>query len=62
MTTVGNGDGYPVTATGKFVALALMTRGIALLGVVTATFVSWLVERVAVDTQSSPPCVRRWTP
>lgn len=46
MTTVGYGDRYPVTDTGRFVAAALMVAGIALLGVVTAAFASWLVERV----------------
>lgn len=47
MTTVGYGDRYPTTATGRFVAAALMVGGIALLGIVTATLASWLVERVA---------------
>jgi voltage-gated potassium channel len=47
VTTVGYGDRYPVTATGRFVAAALMVGGIALLGAVTATLASWLVERVA---------------
>ena len=51
ITTVGYGDRYPTTTTGRFVAVALMLGGIALLGVVTATLASWLVERVttAVD-------------
>ncbi|WP_426593686.1 potassium channel family protein [Cellulomonas sp. McL0617] len=47
ITTVGYGDRYPVTPTGRFIAAALMVGGIALLGVVTATLASWLVERVA---------------
>jgi voltage-gated potassium channel len=47
MTTVGYGDEYPVTTTGRFIAAALMVGGIALLGVVTATLASWLVQRVA---------------
>ena len=47
MTTVGYGDRYPVTTTGRFIAAALMVGGIALLGVVTATLASWLVQRVA---------------
>ena len=46
MTTVGYGDRYPVTSIGRLVAFALMVGGIALLGTVTATLASWLVERV----------------
>ncbi|WP_341268016.1 potassium channel family protein [Gordonia malaquae] len=46
MTTVGYGDRYPVTTSGRFVAAALMLAGIALLGVVTATVASWLIERI----------------
>lgn len=47
VTTVGYGDRYPVTVTGRLVAFGLMLGGIALLGVVTATLASWLVERVS---------------
>lgn len=46
MTTVGYGDVYPATTTGRFVAFALMLGGVALLGVVTATLASWLVSSV----------------
>ena len=35
------------TATGRFIAVGLMVAGIALLGVVTATLASWLVQKVA---------------
>ncbi|MDO3649306.1 potassium channel family protein [Nocardia mangyaensis] len=52
MTTVGYGDLVPVTTTGRFVAAALMIAGIALLGVVTATFASWLIERVDESAKS----------
>lgn len=47
MATVGYGDYYPTTTTGKIVAVGLMLGGIALLGSVTATFASWLIEHVA---------------
>lgn len=47
MTTVGYGDTYPVTGTGRLVAAALMLAGIALLGVVTASLASWLIDRVS---------------
>jgi voltage-gated potassium channel len=46
ITTVGYGDYYPVTPTGQFVAVGVMIGGIALIGVVTATLASWIVERV----------------
>lgn len=47
VTTVGYGDYSPSTATGRCIAVALMIAGIALLGVVTATLASWLVQKVA---------------
>lgn len=53
VTTVGYGDRYPVTGTGRAVAIGLMLAGIALIGVVTATFASWLIERVAAVTEHS---------
>ncbi len=59
VTTVGYGDHFPVTATGRFVAGGLMVAGIALLGVVTATFASWLIERVAQVEEASQAATRR---
>jgi len=47
ISTVGYGDHYPVTLIGRAVAAALMVSGIAVLGVVTASIGSWLVERVS---------------
>ncbi len=49
VTTVGYGDLHPVTGTGRIVAAALMIAGITLLGAVTATLASWIVERVSED-------------
>jgi voltage-gated potassium channel len=46
VTTVGYGDRYPTTGTGRLVAVGLMLAGIALLGVVTASFASWLLDKV----------------
>lgn len=46
VSTVGYGDRYPVTAQGRAIAVGLMVGGVALLGVVTATFAAWLVEQV----------------
>lgn len=49
MTTVGYGDRYPVTGGGRLVAVGLMVGGIALLGAVSATLASWLIETVEAE-------------
>jgi voltage-gated potassium channel len=54
MTTVGYGDRFPVTTEGRFVAVGLMIGGIALIGVVTASFATWLLDKIReaeTDTQ-----------
>ncbi|MFV2103900.1 potassium channel family protein [Micromonospora sp. LOL_024] len=55
ITTVGYGDFYPVTMTGRFVALGLMIGGIGLIGFVTGSLATWIVERVSagVDKPSA---------
>ncbi len=47
MTTVGYGDLYPVTVLGRAIAAVLMIGGISLIGVVTGSLASWIVQRVA---------------
>jgi voltage-gated potassium channel len=44
VTTVGYGDRFPVTGTGRAVAVSLMLAGIALLGVITASVAAWFVK------------------
>lgn len=46
VTTVGYGDTYPVTGTGRLIGVVLMLAGIALLGIVTAAIASLLIEQV----------------
>lgn len=53
ITTVGYGDLYPVTGTGRFIAAGIMLGGIALIGVVTATLASYIVERVAQQDETA---------
>ena len=52
ITTVGYGDFTPLTLRGRFVACVLMLGGVAVLGVVTATLSSWIVQRVG-DAEKS---------
>ena len=59
ITTVGYGDFAPVTAEGRFIAVGLMLGGIALLGVVTATIASWIVEQVAQRDEEEKTATRR---
>ena len=59
VTTVGYGDRFPITGTGRLVAVALMLAGIALLGVVTAAFASWLIERVTEAEEVSQAATRQ---
>jgi voltage-gated potassium channel len=47
VTTVGYGDVYPITVVGRLIAVSLMIGGISLIGVVTASIASWIVERVS---------------
>ena len=58
ITTVGYGDLSPVTVEGRMIAVALMVGGIGLLGVVTATLASWIVERVARKDEDQQAATR----
>ncbi len=51
VSSVGYGDLVPVTGVGRLVAGGLMVAGIGILGVVTATLASYLVEQVSVHDE-----------
>ena len=52
VTTVGYGDTFPVTGTGRMVAVALMVVGISLVGVITATVAAWFVSQTQDAAQA----------
>lgn len=55
LTTVGYGDTVPVTLLGRVIAAGLMACGLALLGAVTGSFSSWLVQTFARQEDKRPP-------
>jgi len=48
ITTVGYGDHHPVTVPGRWIAAGLMVIGVALVGVITATVVTWFFSELDV--------------
>lgn len=59
ITTVGYGDLTPVTVAGRFIATGVMISGIALLGVVTATIASWIIDQVGRRSEEAQTATRR---
>lgn len=53
IATVGYGDTYPVTATGRFLAVMLMGGGIVIVGTTSAIVVSYITERIAANRAAS---------
>ncbi|MFZ3556185.1 potassium channel family protein [Streptomyces sp. BH055] len=54
LSTVGYGDLAPVTALGRLVAVGVMACGLALLGAVTGSFSSWLLQVFARESERPP--------
>jgi voltage-gated potassium channel len=59
ITTVGYGDRYPVTTTGRVIAVLLMIGGIAMLGIVTGSLASWIVDMISAEDQKSNQITRQ---
>ncbi|MER5381205.1 potassium channel family protein [Streptomyces sp. NPDC002688] len=55
LSTVGYGDVTPVTPRGRTIAVVIMTCGLALLGAVTGSFSSWLLQVFAREGDERPP-------
>jgi len=55
LATVGYGDVTPVTPMGRTIAVALMGCGLALLGAVTGSFSSWLLQVFSQEGDKRPP-------
>ncbi|MFI1724470.1 potassium channel family protein [Streptomyces sp. NPDC020489] len=55
LATVGYGDVAPVTPVGRLIAVGIMAVGLALLGAVTGTFASWLLQVFAREDDDRPP-------
>ncbi|MEU1041654.1 ion channel [Streptomyces sp. NPDC005551] len=55
LSTVGYGDIVPVTTGGRVVAAAMMACGLGLLGAVTGSFSSWLLQVFARGDEDGPP-------
>ena len=55
LTTVGYGDIVPVTPLGRLIAVGMMAIGLALLGAVTGTFASWLLQVFSREDDERPP-------
>lgn len=58
ITTVGYGDLAPATFDGRLIAIGLMAGGIILIGVVTGTLASWIIDRVRESDEAHQAATR----
>ncbi|MFJ9865030.1 potassium channel family protein [Streptomyces sp. NPDC101165] len=55
LSTVGYGDITPVTRAGRTIAIGMMACGVGLLGAVTGSFSSWLLQTFTREGDERPP-------
>ncbi|MEV5734057.1 potassium channel family protein [Streptomyces sp. NPDC052292] len=55
LSTVGYGDIVPVTPLGRMIATGMMACGLGLLGAVTGSFSSWLMQTFSREGDKGPP-------
>ncbi|MFE1881432.1 potassium channel family protein [Streptomyces diastatochromogenes] len=55
LTTVGYGDITPVTRLGRVIATGMMACGVGLLGAVTGSFSSWVMQTFTREGEAGPP-------
>lgn len=58
ITTVGYGDYEPVSTEGRLVAVGIMIGGVMLVGAVTASFATWLIDRLRVEEEVDQAATR----
>lgn len=58
VTTVGYGDYTPVTVHGRVVAVFLMAGGVVLVGLIVASFGSWVTERAMRNREGELPATK----
>lgn len=58
ITTVGYGDLVPVTGIGRTIASLLMVGGVMLIGIISATLASWVVNQVTEEAAEEEAATR----
>ena len=51
LATVGYGDVYPVTVSGRVIAVVVMIYGVGLFGVITGALATWVIEKISGVTE-----------
>lgn len=55
VTTIGYGEYYPVTPTGKLITVALVIAGVALIGVITGACAAWVIREISLNGDKTAP-------